>query len=234
MQRLIASDRASDRRREFTVDGWNVNVDSLPTLLERIVTQIKASSGSFMICTMNLDHLVKLRHDPEFRVAYKRALFVTADGFPIVSLGRLSGCSVERTTGSDLIEPICDLAARNGFPIFLIGSTFTTLCKSASRLSRGHPGLDILGVFAPPHNFDVNSSVADEIIQTLNGSGAKICFVALGAPRQEIFCAKALERSSGICFLPVGAGLDFIAGTQTRSPRVLQQLRTRVGLASCS
>jgi len=182
-------------------------------------------SPSFMVCTLNLDHLVKLRRDVEFQKAYSRAKFVTADGFPIVTLASISGSSIELTAGSNSVEPICKMAAHRNLPIYLVGSTLAVLRKSASTLVANYPGLDIRGVFSPPPGFDPTSLLADEIIKIISLSGAKICFVALGAPRQEIFSARAVERTSGICLFPIGASLDFIAGSQTRAPKVLQKLK---------
>jgi exopolysaccharide biosynthesis WecB/TagA/CpsF family protein len=221
---MLQSD-PSDLTHEATIDGWPVNISCINELLACVVRQLTFSSVSFMVCTLNLDHVVKLRHYAKFREAYARARYVTADGFPIVTLARLSGYRIERTTGADLIEPICKIAAKRNFPIFLMGSSLRTLCVSASRLVTNHPGLDIRGVFAPPRGFDPESPLAEEITTILGRSGARICFVALGAPRQELFSAKAIDRTTDICFLPVGAGLDFIAGSQLRAPTVLQHLK---------
>jgi N-acetylglucosaminyldiphosphoundecaprenol N-acetyl-beta-D-mannosaminyltransferase len=210
---------------EAKIDGWPVNISNLSELLDCIVRQFNSSSASFMVCTLNLDHVVKLRRNAEFRQAYSRARYVTADGFPIATLARLSGYRIERTPGADLIEPICKISAERNFPIFLMGSSLRTLCASASRLVANHPGLEICGVIAPPRGFDPKSPQAQEIISVIARSGARICFVALGAPRQELFCAKAIEETTGVCFLPIGAGLDFIAGSQLRAPTILQHLK---------
>ena len=49
-------------------------------------------------------------------------------------------------------------------------------------------------------------------------SGARICLLALGAPKQEILAARGFARHPQLGFLSIGAGLDFIAGHQTRAP----------------
>lgn len=217
---------SSVRSAVAKIDGWSVNVQSQRALIGNIRSGLAAGAPSFFICTLNLDHLVKLRRDSLFRRAYSHAAYVSADGFPIVLLARPSGFPVERTTGADLIEPVCDLAAREDLPIFLVGSTLAALCAGGAYLWRVFPALDIRGVHAPPQDFDLHSKTADELIALIRNSGARICFVALGAPKQEIFCARAVSalETSGICFLPIGAGLDFLAGTQRRSPKLLQKL----------
>lgn len=210
---------------KVTIDRWPVNITNLTELKRRIFAELTGGSSSFLVCTLNLDHLVKLRRDVDFQDAYSRAKFVTADGFPIVTLASLSGWNIELTTGSDSIEPICKMAEENDLPIFLVGSTLAVLCTSASTLFAKYPGLDIRGVFSPPRGFDPKSQFADEVIEIISLSGARICFVALGAPCQEIFSSRAVGKTSSICFLPIGAGLDFIAGSQARAPKVLQKLK---------
>ena len=205
------------------IDGQSVNVADLTHALQAIINRL-IYPELFLICTLNVDHLVKLRRDSELRKAYARAELVTADGFPIVILGRIRGCQLQRAAGSDLIEPLCTVAARHRLPIFFLGSTFSVLSKSARRLTASRPNLEIAGVYAPSANFAVQSAEADEAIALIRDSGARLCFIALGAPLQEAFGLRAIDETSGVAFLPIGAGLDFLAGTQVRCPRFLQRL----------
>jgi exopolysaccharide biosynthesis WecB/TagA/CpsF family protein len=56
------------------------------------------------------------------------------------------------------------------------------------------------------------------MLDELAASGARVCFLALGAPKQEILAARGFARHPGLGFVSIGAGLDFIAGHQTRAP----------------
>lgn len=205
------------------VDGIAINV---PTMEQAVASIVAAAHErkSFSVCTMNLDHIVHLHaRNDHFRNAYHRARFVTADGFPIVVLGRLAKARIRRTTGADLVEPICEAASRQRLPIFLLGSNEATLGESARRLCAQFPGLEIAGRFSPGSGFDPFSSEADEAIERLRASSAPLCFLALGSPKQEIFANRCLDRvGSGL--LCVGAALDFLAGAQVRAPRVAQRI----------
>jgi exopolysaccharide biosynthesis WecB/TagA/CpsF family protein len=205
------------------IDGQPVNGSNLSHAVEFVIERL-VYSKSFLLCTLNLDHLVKLRESAALRQAYGRAELVIADGFPIVTLGHLRGCQLERATGSDLIEPLCAAAARRQLPIFLLGSTLPVLSASARRLRASCPGLEIAGVYAPPLKFDAWSPAADEAIESIRASKCRLCFLALGAPLQEIFALRAIDEMSGVGFLPIGAGLDFLAGTQVRCPRLFQTM----------
>jgi N-acetylglucosaminyldiphosphoundecaprenol N-acetyl-beta-D-mannosaminyltransferase len=205
------------------VDGQSVNVSGISDTINKIEDRLNLPT-SFLVCTVNLDHLVKRRQDPHFLKAYQKAEIATADGFPIAALARLDGVSIERAPGSDLVMPLCERAAELKLPVFLIGTTFETLCLTARRLVATYPDIEICGVYAPPSGFDSQSAAASEAIAIIRESGAKICFVAMGAPRQEVFAARAIEETSNIAFIAVGGALDFVAGTQTRCPLILRRI----------
>ena len=205
------------------IDGQFVNVSGIRHFLDVLFEKL-SDPRSFLVCTLNLDHLVKRRQIPEMREAYARAEVVTADGFPIIILSRLNGSNLERAPGADLIEPLCKEAARSRFSVFFLGTTFQALCTSARRLTVSYPDLEICGVYAPPAGFEVHSEFADEAIRLIRESHARLCFLALGAPLQERFAVRALDETIGVGFLAIGAGLDYLAGTQSRCPRLLRRM----------
>ena len=71
--------------------------------------------------------------------------------------------------------------------------------------------------------FDPTGEEANACIEALNASGAGLCFLALGAPKQEIFAAHAQARLPHMGFMSIGAGLDFIAGRQRRAPKIVRR-----------
>ncbi|MDR3483753.1 MAG: WecB/TagA/CpsF family glycosyltransferase [Bradyrhizobium sp.] len=222
-QEIDMLDTQTRQHHNLTVDGVTINVLSLAEAVSSIVSAAQ-HGDNFSVCTLNLDHVVQLQQRADFRAAYRRARFVTADGFPIVVLSRLLGTRITRTTGADLVEPVCREARRKGLPIFMLGSNDRTLSLTAKRLSERFQGLKVAGYYAPGANFDPYSSEADFAIDSIRASGAKLCFVALGAPRQELFAARCLDELNGTGLLCIGAALDFIAGTQTRAPALTQKV----------
>jgi exopolysaccharide biosynthesis WecB/TagA/CpsF family protein len=205
----------------FLVEGVSVQTFSLQEASARICDDVSAGKA-FSVFTLNLDHIVKLRRNGAFRAAYERARIVLADGFPIVLSGRLQRRHVQRTTGADLIEPLCAEASRRNLPILLYGSTFETLTGAARYLTAHYPNITIAGVYAPEHGLDVLSDQANAGMDFIRNSGAGVCFVALGAPKQEIFSDRCAQEMQGISFICIGAGLDFLAGHQRRAPKFFQ------------
>lgn len=192
-------------------------------LLEEISDRLAKRQG-FALATLNLDHCVKLRQNADFKAAYLHHSHVVADGNPIVWLSRLAGRPVDLVPGSELIAPLANIAAKHGVPVALFGSTPATLSATTTALKAAHPGLEIVAQIAPPFGFNPTSKEADELIARLGASGAGLCFLALGAPKQEIFAIHGSDALPVCGFVSVGAGLDFIAGSQQRAPRIVQRL----------
>jgi exopolysaccharide biosynthesis WecB/TagA/CpsF family protein len=202
--------------------GVTVNAASRAALLAELEARLAAGTG-FSVATLNLDHVVKLRQTAAFREAYLAQTHVTADGNPIVWLMRLAGREVELVTGSDLVDPVAALAARLGAEVALVGSTQTTLSLAGEELARRHPGFRTVATISPPMGFDPVGPAADALIADIRRSGARLCLVALGAPKQEIFAARAQAALPDVGFLSIGAGLDFIAGSQRRAPPIMRR-----------
>lgn len=216
-------DSQTQRSDNLTVDGVAINIFSMPQAVSSIVSAAQSGDG-FSVYTLNLDHVAQLKRHRDFRAAYRRARFVTADGFPIVILGRLAGTHIQRTTGADLVEPVCKQAGRNKIPVFFFGSSTLTLHRTIRRLSERCKGLEVVGSLSPHINFDPFSAEADLAIDQIRASHAKLCFVALGAPKQEIFAARCLDELPGVGLVCIGAALDFIAHTQDRAPAITQKI----------
>lgn len=202
-----------------------INLATMDETVERLADDVQNGTG-FTIFTLNLDHLVKVRIDKVFREAYHRAKYVTADGWPVVWLGRRKGATLERTTGADLVAPLCERAAQKGLPVYFFGSSDASLQAAAQVLQERYPDLVIAGMSAPEYGFDPGSDVADKAMEEIAQSGAKLCFVALGAPKQELFADRAYIAHNGIGYLCIGAALDFLAGHQQRAPLIMQKTGT--------
>ena len=207
-----------------TIDGQAINIATQRELMQRIVERARSHDG-FTLFTLNLDHVVKRRVSPDFVQAYGRATFVSADGWPLVRLARQQGATIERVTGADLVLPVCEAARDEGLPLFFFGATNESLALAATELTRRFPGLVIAGMEAPPLGFDPLSDAAAAAGGRIGASGARFCFVALGAPKQEMFADRMALICPHVGFLCIGAALDFISGGQRRAPKIWQAAR---------
>ena len=203
---------------QFGATQITVNIPNQTALLDVVAQRLAAHQG-FALATINLDHLVKLSRSDSFRAAYAAQDFVVADGNPIVWLSRLAAKPVELVPGSDMVLPLARLAAKAGVGVGMVGSTDAALEAAAAHLMREVPGLIVTMRHAPPMGFDPASADAASIFAELTARNVGLCFVALGAPKQEAFAARGRSLAPQIGFASIGAGLDFLAGNQTRAPK---------------
>lgn len=207
----------------FGDDRIDVNVKSISDLLEVVAARLSTNQG-FALATINFDHVVKLNHSKSFKAAYLAQDLIVADGNPIVWLSHLAGKPVELAPGSDLVMPLARLAAKADLPVALVGTTSRALEAAAMHMETEIPGLKIHLKIAPSLNFSATSKESDDILNKLNSSGVRLCFLALGAPKQEKLAARGRNICPMIGFASIGAGLDFLAGNQQRAPKFMRLL----------
>jgi N-acetylglucosaminyldiphosphoundecaprenol N-acetyl-beta-D-mannosaminyltransferase len=179
---------------------------------------VQAGSGG-AVFTPNVDHIVLAEEDPRLRDAYGRANLSLADGMPVVWAARLLGQPVpEKVSGSDFVPALLERAAERQWRVFFLGGAPGVGTLARDKLRERLPGLAIVGVHAPPIDVD-DSAQREDLIARIREASPHLVFVALGAPKQEIWIDRARASLRPAVLLGVGASLDFIAGTMPRSPR---------------
>lgn len=201
----------------------SVNIATRDALESAVRARLSKGDG-FALATINLDHLVKLARDRTFAAAYQAQDFVVADGNPIVWLSQLARQPVSLLPGSDLVVPLAQWAADTNTPVALIGTTEPALAAAATALSVAAPGVSVVAQLAPPMGFDPASDAAETLLMQAAEAGAGLVFLALGAPKQELLAARGRHLQPHMGFASIGAGLDFLAGTQNRAPAWVRAL----------
>lgn len=200
-----------------------INTPTRAALFHALREKFSTGTG-FALATLNLDHLTKLPTDPAFAQAYAAQDLVVADGRPVIWLSRLAQKPVTLMPGSDLVIPLTELAAEMSMPVALVGSSDAALAGAQAALEAQVPQVDIVLTHAPAYGFDPAGADAAAICEMLVASGTRLCFIALGAPKQEVFAAFARSRAPQVGFASIGAGLDFLSGHQVRAPKILRAL----------
>ena len=162
--------------------------------------------------------------DPEHRYRLNRFDLVCPDGQPVRwALRLLHGCKLpDRVYGPTLTLKICERAAREGLPIFLFGGSAELLEVLSSKLREKFPNLQIAGMQASRFR-QTTPEERDETAARIRASGARIVFVGLGCPRQEVWAFENREAVS-LPLIAVGAAFNFHAGLLPQAPPTLQKL----------
>jgi len=201
--------------------GISIDALNLEETVDRVAEFIK-TGRPHRIITINPEFLYRVQFDSELRDLVKRAHLVTPDGVGIVWACRLAGNPVpERVTGIDLMLRLAARAARESWRVFLLGGIPGVAREAADRLSLKHPGLQIAGV----HHGYFSADEEEKVAMVVRESRPDLLFIALGAPKQEWWMDKYLEKTGAAVALGVGGSFDVVAGRVRRAPRWVRHLQ---------
>lgn len=161
--------------------------------------------------------------DPQHRFRLNRHDIVMPDGQPVRwALNILHGAKLaDRVYGPELMLRLCAAAAKNDLPVGFYGSRPEVLAAMQARLLARYPKLEV--AIGKPSLFRRSTPEEQEAINAeIRDSGARIVFVGLGCPRQEVW---AYENAEHLCLpvVAVGAAFDFHAGLLPQAPAALQK-----------
>jgi N-acetylglucosaminyldiphosphoundecaprenol N-acetyl-beta-D-mannosaminyltransferase len=172
------------------------------------------------IATVNAQFFVLAEKMLPFRSCLKNADYLCADGMPIVWACKLfGGLEVPRIAGVDLITDLCSVGAPRGMRIFLLGGYPGTAEATASMLTERYPGLEIAGVLCPPFRFEQDAAQLEAALETIEAAKPNVLFVALGAPRQEIFIDRHVRALGVPIAVGIGGSFEILSGQAPRAPQ---------------
>ncbi|WP_170149727.1 WecB/TagA/CpsF family glycosyltransferase [Rhodoplanes roseus] len=181
--------------------------------------KIAPGAGPRTILTANLDHVVRLRSDHDFRDAYDRAWAVTADGVPVLMYAKVRGArELTRVTGSDLVSALLPVLDPDNARLFFVVGDATTADRLRDILrARGFES-DAVVIEVAPRDFGRDRAYSGTLTGRIRGHRTTHLFMGLGAPKSEVWVHRHRDRLGDCYVLPVGAGLEFVAGTKRRAP----------------
>ena len=125
-------------------------------------------------------------------------------GHPLISIARITGIS--------LFFQLIQTAAVKGWKVFLLGASPDSNQGAFVTLSAQYPGLEIVG------HIDGFFQDSQEVVRTINASGADIVFVAMGSPKQEFWIAEHREAIDAPFCMGVGGTFDVVSGQAKWAP----------------
>jgi len=198
-------------------------VDVFPTYaaaMETVRGRVSAGIRTFCVA-MNPEKLYRARRDAGLRAILQHADMRICDGVGLSLASRmLYGSPIPRCTGVDLFLTVIELAVAQNWSIFLLGASPESNAGACRELQRRFPRLRIAG------SREGFFSDSQEVVRTINESGADLLFVAMGSPRQEFWIAEhRSELRTGFC-MGVGGTLDVLAGIAKRAPAIFRRTGT--------
>jgi len=179
--------------------------------VERILSAA-VRGEAYAVTALAVHGLMVGNHDYEHRYRLNRFHLVTPDGQPLRWLLNIAhGAQLpERVYGPTLMTKLCAAASERGLAVYFYGSSSEVVNGLRLRFSQRFPSLAVAG--AEPSCFGhITTDEKRELVDRVRRSGARLVFVGLGCPRQEIFVHE-FHLELGMPTIAVGAAFDYNSG----------------------
>lgn len=206
-----------EKKKLFSI---NVSTGAYADFVAAIID--KAATGeSNYACVANVHMLVEARRSKTYAQRVNDAAIVTPDGKPLTwAMKVLHGLEQPRVAGMDLMPDLLEKASDQSLPVFFYGGSEAMLTKTAEFLATNYPKLQVAGLHSPPFR-QLSFKEEDVVIDKINRSGARLVFVVLGCPKQEIWMASMKGRIKAF-MIGVGGAVPVMIGAQKRAPGWMQ------------
>lgn len=202
----------------FDVLGVKIHNLTENEFLERVKAMLETQKPHY-ITTPNPEIIVRCQTDQELKEVVNLADLNLADGAGLVVLSRFINKPLkERLSGIDSFFSVINLAQKEGYSVFLLGSEPGLAETAAKKLLASYPKLKIAGT----HHGYFKDSEENQVISLVKEAKPDILFVGLGAPRQEKWVAKNYREMGATITMVIGGSLDVVSGKVQRAPGWIQ------------
>jgi N-acetylglucosaminyldiphosphoundecaprenol N-acetyl-beta-D-mannosaminyltransferase len=219
---MVPPHRDELSREVFGILGIPIDVIGLLPSLRTLEAAVEYRKP-FLLSTPNVNFLILSQVEKEFREALLLSDLCPADGMPIVWIARLLGVPIKhRVSGADLFDAL-KFADRFGrrFSMFLFGGADEVAARVGETLDAHSRGLKCVGTLNPGFG-TVDEISSEQIIETINASGADILAVFLSAKKAQAWLVQNHDRLRIPVRAQFGATVNYEAGTIKRAPRFLR------------
>ncbi len=180
-----------------------------------------ADGHPHQIVTVNPEFVMTSQSNAEFRRVINQAALSLPDGTGVWWASRRLGQPVpERIPGVDLVDRLAAMSANRGHRLYLLGAMSGVAEQAAGVLCARHPGLTMAGTHAGSPRAEDEAG----IIAQVRAAHPHILLVAYGAPAQDLWIARNLDRLGVPVCIGVGGAFDYIAGVHPLAPRWLRRI----------
>jgi N-acetylglucosaminyldiphosphoundecaprenol N-acetyl-beta-D-mannosaminyltransferase len=147
---------------------------------------------------------------------------VSADGQPLVTVSKLLSANPlpERVATTDLFDDACQLLPE-GTTFFMFGASPSEIERAAAVVRKRYPRINLVGY----RDGYIEDKGTEELLQQLETLKPDVLWIGMGAPREQEFVAKNLERLKCVKVIKTSGGLfNFISGTNKRAPAWMQKV----------
>ena len=209
------------RTREIL--GIPVAMTDYARAMDAMDTMVERRERGF-VCAAPVHAVMVAQDDPDTYAALRQSTLTVPDGMPVVWAANLLGEHLpDRVYGPELMLRYNERCAERGHRVWLYGGRDQgSLVQLALSMRRRHPGIKIVGGYAPPFR-PLDSAEEDTIAEMINDSRPDVLWVGIGVPKQEKWMAHMREKLEVPVMCGVGAAFDFHAGRISQAPVWMQE-----------
>jgi N-acetylglucosaminyldiphosphoundecaprenol N-acetyl-beta-D-mannosaminyltransferase len=215
-------------KESIRIMGVRIDKVTLDLAVEKVHFYLQGNKTN-VIYTPNTEIVMAANKDKELKNVLNQGDLVIPDGIGLIYASKIKKRELpERVTGFDLSVKILEIAAREGYSIFLLGGKKGVAKEAGEKILERFPNIKIAGshhgYFKGAHIGFAGHEEEKKIIEEINNSNTDILFVGFGAPRQEKWIH--LNKDKLKCKVIIGNGgtIDILAGRVKRAPLIYQKL----------
>ncbi|MCC5842476.1 MAG: WecB/TagA/CpsF family glycosyltransferase, partial [Opitutales bacterium] len=206
----------------YAIGKVRISATNLEEAADILLAQAQRGEPGY-VCAPNVRATYIANRETDYTDILNRSLLTVPDGKPLVWYAHLCGLGhVRRTCGPDLFNRICAATEKTEHSHYFFGSTPEVIQKLETEVRAKFPRLKVVGMQSPPFA-PVEVLAESGIVEEINRLRPTFVWVGLGAPKQERFIARIIDRIDASLLLAVGLVFEYEAGTVKRAPRWMQR-----------
>ncbi len=207
--------------KRVDVIGVPISTVNMDSCVHYVKDHLEEARGSY-ICVSNAHTTVMAHENPAYRKVQTESFLSLPDGKPLSVIGKKTYPEMDRVTGPDFMRRIFEESKQEGYRHFFYGNTKENLAALLEVIQKDYPWLDIAG--SEPSVFrDMSEEEENQLAERINETRPDFIWAALGAPRQEWFCARMQGKTTGV-MVGVGGAFNVLAGIVPEAPQWVQNI----------
>ena len=191
----------------FNIPFINMKKEDILKILEQRVAENKKT----YVVTANAEIVMYAKENVSYFNIITKADYIVPDGIGVVKGAQILKKEIkERVPGIELMVDLLKIANKFNQKV---------LEKMIKRIKSDYPNINIVG-YSNGYINDSDNKITDEIINL----EPDYVFVAKGAPLQDEWINKVIQKTNKGLFMGVGGSFDVLAGEVKRAPEIWQKL----------
>ena len=200
----------------FNIPFINMKKEDILKILEQRVAENKKT----YVVTANAEIVMYAKENVSYFNIITKADYIVPDGIGVVKGAQILKKEIkERVPGIELMVDLLKIANKFNQKVYFYGAKNEVIEKMIKRIKSDYPNINIVG-YSNGYINDSDNKITDEIINL----EPDYVFVAKGAPLQDEWINKVIQKTNKGLFMGVGGSFDVLAGEVKRAPEIWQKL----------